>query len=181
MSSQVGYVFKYQSTIITRRHLLFNISMIFLKVSLIRLFCFSSINRYPYGLFVASVYLIMNFFGWLGYICLVSMAGPIWSLGFLNKTIYCVLILMVLFSFPFEKPFCNMQATLIFLWLLHSTKSSHTSLLFVVSFIRSSITIKLGYLVSMNESSFRISGKPCRNSMFSIVICISLNRGCHLL
>jgi S-adenosylhomocysteine hydrolase len=38
---------------ITRRHVIININML----------CFRSINRYPYGLFVASVYLIMNFFG----------------------------------------------------------------------------------------------------------------------
>jgi hypothetical protein len=51
------------------------------------------------------------------------------------------------------------NATLIFLWWLPSTKISHTSLLFVASLIRSSMTIKLGYLVSINESSFRFSGK----------------------
>jgi predicted ATP-grasp superfamily ATP-dependent carboligase len=50
-------------------------------------------------------------------------------------------------------------------------QSSDTSLLFVeASLIRSSMTIKLGYLVSINESSFRFSGKPCRNSMFLIML-----------
>jgi hypothetical protein len=43
------------------------------------------------------------------------------------------------------------------------------------------MTIKLGYLGSINESSVRFSGKPCINIMFLIVLCISLNKGCHLL
>jgi hypothetical protein len=46
---------------------------------------------------------------------------------------------------------------------------------------RSSMTIKLGYLVSINASSFRVSGKPCITRKFLIVLCISLNKGCHLL
>jgi hypothetical protein len=55
------------------------------------------------------------------------------------------------------------------------------SLLLVASLIRSSMTIRLGYLVSMKESSFQSSGIPCTNTIFFIVCCISLNRGCHLL
>ena len=130
---------------------------------------------------MASMYLIMNFVELLGYICLASMAGPTWSRGFLNETIYCELLLMVLFPFPFEKAFCMIHTTLRFLWWLPSTKKSHTSLLLVASLIRSPMTIRLGYLVSMKESSFKSSGIPCTNTIFFIVCCISLNRGWHLL
>jgi hypothetical protein len=43
------------------------------------------------------------------------------------------------------------------------------------------MTIKLGYPVSINESSFRFAGIHCINNMFLVVLCISLNKGCHLL
>ena len=115
-------------------------------------FCFRSINITIGSLCCFSV-LVHEFL----YIIWIHLSC---ESGFLNRTTYWLVMLMVLFFFPLENALCMIHATLMLLWWLPSTNSSHTSLLLVASLMRSSMTIKLGYLESINVSSFSCSGIP---------------------